>query len=59
MTKIVINGYKGRMGQTIISCAAKMPDINIVGKIDIGDSLEKVIDDADVCLLYTSPSPRD
>ena len=42
------------MGQTIISCAAKMPDINIVGKIDIGDSLEKVIDDADVVIDFSS-----
>ena len=38
MTKIIITGSKGRMGQALIACAARLPELKIVGGVDQGDS---------------------
>ncbi len=43
MTKVIITGAKGRMGQNLIVCAARIPEVQIVGRIDIGDDLASVI----------------
>lgn len=39
---IVINGSKGKMGQTLLACARKTEDIKVVGEIDVGDDLSAV-----------------
>ena len=54
MTKIIITGAKGRMGQTIVSCATRFPEIQVVGQIDAGDDLAKVISTADVVIDFSS-----
>ena len=43
MTRIIITGSKGRMGQALLSCAARMPEIEVVGAVDQGDDLSAVI----------------
>ena len=43
MTRIIITGSKGRMGQTLIAGAALNPDLQVVGQIDVGDDLQTVI----------------
>jgi 4-hydroxy-tetrahydrodipicolinate reductase len=53
MTKIVIAGAKGRMGQALLFCARQIPAIAVAGQIDAGDELRKVIDDADVVVDFT------
>lgn len=53
MTKIVITGAAGRMGQRIISLASGEKDIKVVGAVDIGDSLEKVISGGDVLIDFS------
>ncbi|MBM3839613.1 MAG: 4-hydroxy-tetrahydrodipicolinate reductase [Verrucomicrobia bacterium] len=53
MTKIVINGSKGRMGQTLIACAARNPQLQIAGQIDLGDDMRSVIDGADVIIDFS------
>jgi 4-hydroxy-tetrahydrodipicolinate reductase len=53
MTRIVITGAKGRMGQSLISCAPRFPDLQVTGKIDVGDSLESVIDAAQVVIDFS------
>ena len=37
--KLLINGAKGRMGQTLISCAAADSELEVIAKIDVGDDL--------------------
>jgi 4-hydroxy-tetrahydrodipicolinate reductase len=54
MTKIIIAGAKGRMGLALLRCAQNMPDIAIVGGIDLGDDLAAVIAGADVVVDFTS-----
>jgi len=43
MTKLVIVGSQGRMGQMLIACARRQPETKIVGQIDLGDDLRSVI----------------
>jgi len=54
MTRIIIAGVKGRMGQALQRCAATMPAITVSGKIDLGDDLGAVIDQGDVLIDFTS-----
>src|SRR5687767_10566393 len=53
MTKVVISGAKGRMGQSLIACATRFPDLQVVGKIDIGDDLEAALQNADVLIDFS------
>jgi len=53
MTRIVITGAKGRMGQSLIACAPRFPDIQVVGKIDMGDDLEAVLKGANVLIDFS------
>jgi 4-hydroxy-tetrahydrodipicolinate reductase len=53
MTRVVITGAKGRMGQALINCAARFLDLQITGKIDVGDDIKTVIDDCDVVIDFS------
>lgn len=52
-TKVIINGSKGRMGQALIACAARMPDIEIVGQVDAGDDLRPILPACDVLIEFS------
>ena len=54
MTKIIITGSKGRMGRTLIACAAHHPELQVVGQIDVGDDLRTVIAQGDVVIDFSS-----
>jgi len=54
MTKIIITGSKGRMGQALIACAARNPELQVVGQIDQGDDLQSVIGQGDVVVDFSS-----
>jgi 4-hydroxy-tetrahydrodipicolinate reductase len=53
MTLIIIAGSKGRMGQALISCAAKIPDVKIAGQVDKDDDLRSVIEKCDVVIDFS------
>ena len=53
MTKIIITGSKGRMGQALIACAARISELEVVGAIDHGDDLAQVIAKADVVIDFS------
>ena len=53
MTRIIITGAKGRMGQTLIECAARVPDLQVAGRIDLGDDLGAVIEKGDVVIDFS------
>lgn len=53
MTNIVITGAKGRMGQALIACAERMPDLKIVGQVDIDDDFKAVLPKADVVVEFS------
>jgi 4-hydroxy-tetrahydrodipicolinate reductase len=54
MTRIIITGSKGRMGRALLACALHYPDLQIVGQIDQGDDLQKVIGQGDVVIDFSS-----
>jgi 4-hydroxy-tetrahydrodipicolinate reductase len=53
MTRLIITGSKGRMGQMLIACAARQPELQVVGQIDQGDDLHPVIGKADVVIDFS------
>ncbi len=53
MIKIIITGSKGRMGQALLACAARNPELKVVGQIDQGDDLRSVIGQGDVVVDFS------
>jgi len=53
MINVVITGAKGRMGQALITCASRFSDIQVTGKVDVGDSLEQTISGANVVIDFS------
>lgn len=53
MTKIIITGAKGRMGQALQSCAARIPELEIVGLVDQGDDIAKCIEKCDAVIDFS------
>lgn len=55
MIKIIVCGYKGRMGQNICSVIEIDPNLKLHAGIDVGDKLESVINDSDVLIDFSLP----
>lgn len=53
MTKVAIHGSKGRMGQMLIACAAKMDGVEVSAEIDQGDDLGSLIDGCDAMIDFS------
>jgi 4-hydroxy-tetrahydrodipicolinate reductase len=53
MTRIIITGAKGRMGQALVSCAKNFHDLQVVAAIDCGDDLPAVISEGDVLVDFS------
>ena len=53
MTKIIITGSKGRMGQTLLNYAARRRELEVVGAVDQGDNLGALIAKADVVIDFS------
>ena len=53
MTRVIITGAKGRMGQALIACAARIPELQVTGQVDLGDRLADVIDRGDVVIDFS------
>jgi 4-hydroxy-tetrahydrodipicolinate reductase len=54
MTRVIITGSKGRMGQALIACVARMRDQQVVATIDAGEDLSSVIGRGDVVIDFSS-----
>ena len=53
MTRVIIHGSKGRMGQMLIACGEKMDGIEIVAGVDEGDDLGAIVDGCDVVIDFS------
>ena len=53
MTKLLINGSKGRMGQMLVACAARNPSLEVVAQADLGDDLASMLDRCDVVIDFS------
>ena len=54
MTRVIITGAKGRMGQALISCAKNFHELQVVAQIDVGDDLSAAIARGDVVVDFSS-----
>jgi 4-hydroxy-tetrahydrodipicolinate reductase len=54
MTRIIIVGSKGRMGQALLACAARDPQLEVTGQIDRDDDLKGVIQRGVVVIDFSS-----
>ena len=53
MTKLIITGAKGRMGQALIACAKNFRALEIVAQLDKGDDLAAVISQGDAVIDFS------
>jgi len=53
MTRIIITGAKGRMGQALVSCAKNFRELQIGAQIDVGDDLPAAITQGDVVVDFS------
>ncbi len=54
MTRIIITGAKGRMGQTLVSCAKNFHELHVAAQIDMGDDLPDAVTRGDVVVDFSS-----
>ncbi len=53
MTRVIITGAKGRMGQALVACVPQHRELEIVGQIDQGDDLANDIARCDVVVDFS------
>jgi 4-hydroxy-tetrahydrodipicolinate reductase len=53
MTRVIIAGCKGRMGQTLLRCAGAVPGLAVAGQFDQGQDLRDFIAAGDVVIDFT------
>jgi 4-hydroxy-tetrahydrodipicolinate reductase len=53
-TKLIINGYKGRMGQALVNCAPQHRALELIATIDQGDDLAAAVAKCDVVIDFSS-----
>ncbi len=51
--KILINGARGRMGQTLIACAAQDPALQVSASVDEGDDFAAALVQCDAAIDFT------
>jgi 4-hydroxy-tetrahydrodipicolinate reductase len=54
MTRIIIAGAKGKMGQALSRVAERFPGLIVAARIDLGQELAGVIQDADVVVDFSA-----
>jgi 4-hydroxy-tetrahydrodipicolinate reductase len=52
--RVIICGAKGRMGRALVSCAQTDPELQLVGEVDAGDDLSKLVAGADVIVDFST-----
>jgi 4-hydroxy-tetrahydrodipicolinate reductase len=52
-TRIIITGAKGRMGQALVACAERHPELQVVGQIDLDDDLPSLIKEGEVVIDFS------
>ena len=53
MTRLLIYGSKGRMGQALIQCASRNPELQVTAAVDQGDDLGAVLNGCDAVIEFS------
>lgn len=59
MTRLLVNGYKGKMGQAILRCVPNFHSVEVVAQTDLGDRIEDYINGCDVVIDFSHHSSVD
>jgi 4-hydroxy-tetrahydrodipicolinate reductase len=51
--KLLINGARGRMGQTVVACASADPEFQVTAQVDLGDDLQAALPDCQIVIDFT------
>ncbi|HEY3901921.1 MAG TPA: 4-hydroxy-tetrahydrodipicolinate reductase [Chthoniobacter sp.] len=51
--ELIINGARGRMGQTLIACASGDPELHVFAAVDVGDDFASTVPGADVVIDFS------
>jgi 4-hydroxy-tetrahydrodipicolinate reductase len=54
--EVIINGARGRMGQTLIACAAGDAELHVCAAIDVGDDFAAALSGADAVIDFSHHS---
>lgn len=52
-TRVLINGFRGRMGQALVACAEADPQFQLAGTTDLGDDLASALTACDAVIDFT------
>jgi len=52
--RVIICGAKGRMGRALVACAKTDTELQLVGEVDLGDDLSKIIAGCDVVVDFSA-----
>ena len=53
MTKVIINGSKGRMGHALSTCAERMSGIKVVAQVDQDEDIRPLLPECDVVIDFS------
>jgi 4-hydroxy-tetrahydrodipicolinate reductase len=53
MTRLLIHGARGRMGQALLAGAARLPGLQVTAAVDQGDDLAAVLPEADAVIDFS------
>jgi 4-hydroxy-tetrahydrodipicolinate reductase len=56
MTRVIITGARGRMGQALASCVKNFRELQVVAALNRGDDLSAIIGESDVVIDFSSHS---
>lgn len=56
MTKLLVTGAKGKMGQAVVSCVEITADIEVASQVDLGDSLSESISGCNTVIDFSHHS---
>ena len=51
--KLLVNGARGRMGQTVVACASAHPQFEVAGQVDLGDDLQVALPACQAVIDFT------
>src|SRR5579859_1452426 len=54
MIRVIITGSKGRMGQALLACLPRHPQLHLGGQVDQGDDLAAILGQSDVVIDFSS-----
>jgi 4-hydroxy-tetrahydrodipicolinate reductase len=53
---LLINGYRGRMGEALVRCASTLPELKVAAQVDIGDDFHRALQGCEAVIDFSHHS---